>query len=201
MNGLLMIVVLTCALPKTPETKTDDITQLKKGLAALQAEVKVLKEKVADLTRKGQSRNPFGFADVPDPDGPDVQAFAARVKLAGDGRDANAAQWAREATAGNMNSLDGEWYGRWNLTGRPWVPTFKVQVKCVGDRVYILYTDHQGRFLADLQREKDGRLVGRLRGIDNPADTDPCVFVIVDPERLDGTWGGKGRLDFRRQLK
>ena len=147
-----------------------------------------------------KTRNPFDVPDVPDPDGKDVEAFAATVKLAGDAKDANAEQWVKQETTGDKKSLDGEWYGRWNHTGKNWVPVFKVQVKTVGDRVYVFYKDFQGRFLVDLRRDKD-RLVGRLRGVDNPSDTDPCVFVIVDSERLDGTWGGKGRLDFRRKLK
>jgi hypothetical protein len=147
-----------------------------------------------------KARNPFGVPDVPDPDGKDVVEFAAKVKLPGDAKDANAEQWAPEVTKGDKESLDGEWYGRWNFTGRAWVPVFKVQVKRSGDRVYIFYKDHQGRFLIDLKQEKD-RLVGRIRGIDNPSDTDPCVFVIAAPDRLDGNWGGKGRLDLRRKLK
>jgi hypothetical protein len=161
----------------------------------------VYAEKIETVGIKGgKQSNPFGVADVPDPNGKDVRDFAATVKLAGDGKDSNAKQWAPVAVKGDKGSLDGEWYGRWSRTAKVWVPEFKAQVKAVGDRVYILYTDHQGRFLIDLRREKD-RLVGRIQGIDNPNDTDPCVFEIVDPERLDGTWGGKGRLDFRRKLK
>jgi len=73
-------------------------------------------------------------------------------------------------------------------------------VKTVGDRVYILYRDHQGRFLADMHRQKD-RLVGRLAGVDNPADSNPCVILIVSIERFDRAWGGNGRLDFRRRFQ
>src|SRR5947209_703395 len=57
---------------------------------------------------KPKTRNPFNVKDVPDPDGEDVKAFAAKVKLAGDGKDANAEQWAEKATAGKKDSVDGE---------------------------------------------------------------------------------------------
>lgn len=214
MRELFAMVLIGCVAASARADQAEDIAQLKKDVIALQAEVKVLKALLIELVRPPQqasspepaprprpsTANPFGVADVPDPDGEDVKAFAARMKLAGDAQDANAEAWAENPTAGNKNSLDGEWLGRWNFTGGAWVPSFKAEVKTVGDRVYILYRDHQGRFLADLKRE-NGRLVGRLRGIDNPSDTDPCVFAVVDGERLDGSWGGKGRLDLRRKLK
>jgi hypothetical protein len=146
-----------------------------------------------------QVRNPFGVADVPDPDGEDVRACAAREQLTGGAQDANAGQWAMEASLGDKDSLDGEWYGRWNFAGGEWSPIFKAEVRSAGGRVYILYKDHQGRYLIDLCHEKD-RLVGRTQGIDITIDAEPCAFVIVDPERIDGSWGGKGRLDFRRKL-
>src|SRR6516165_6464891 len=82
-------------------------------------------------------RNPFGVADVSDPDGPDVRAFAARVKLSGGPKDANAEQWVKEETAGKRGSLEGEWSGRWNFTGGKWYAQGTARVKVVGDRVYI----------------------------------------------------------------
>src|SRR5262245_1186397 len=114
--GLAQVAGLTCA---APEVESDDLAKLRKEVATLRSEVKALQGQLAEL-KETRQRNPFGFADVPDPDGKDVQAFAAQVKLLGDARDANAEQWAREVTAGHRESLDGEWYGRWNFTGRPW---------------------------------------------------------------------------------
>lgn len=173
-----------------------EIAQVKNEVRALRAELNRLKEAWG---RPSKQRNPFGLPDVPDPDGMDVQSFAAGVELAGDAVDANAEQWVKESATAGDGDLDGEWHGRWNFTGRAWVPVFKARVQSAAERIYIFYIDHQGRFLIDLQRDQN-RLVGRLRGIDNPCDTDPCVFAIVNRERLDGTWGGKGRLDFRRRL-
>jgi hypothetical protein len=146
-------------------------------------------------------RNPFGVPDVADPDGADVQAFAAKVKLPGGPKDPNAAQWVKEETAGKKGSLEGEWSGRWNFTGgKSWAyGRGAARVKVVGDRVYILFKDNQGEFLIDTRREKN-RLVGRFRRLDGPGHA-PCVFLVVDDERLDGDWNGQGRWDFRRKLK
>ena len=145
-------------------------------------------------------RNPFGVADVSDPDGKDVQAFANTVKLSGDPKDPNAEQWVKDATAGKKGSLDGEWSGRWNFTGGRWTyGRGAAQIKVVGDRVYILFRDDQGSFLFDTRREKD-RLVGKFRRLDGPGFA-PCVLLVVSDERLDGDWNGQGRWDFRRKLK
>lgn len=196
-----LMAALLVASGASGQTKADDIEHIKKELAALRAEVKSLTEAVARLTKAaGKPSNPFDVKDVPDPNGTDVEEFAATVKLFGDAKDPNAEQWTAVAVKGDKRSLDGEWYGRWNSRGSEWSPEFKAQVKTLGERVYIFYTDHQGRFLIDLRREK-GRLVGRVVGIDNPLDTNPCVIVVVGAERLDGTWGGNGRLDFRRKLQ
>jgi uncharacterized protein (TIGR03067 family) len=154
------------------------------------------------LRREGaKQRNPFGLPDVEDPDGGEVQAFAAKTKLPGGPDDPNAEQWVTKATKGDKNSLDGEWYGRWRNTGeKDWnYCQGAVQIKTIGDRVYIFYTDHQGRFLLETQRE-GSRLIGRERAIDKEEGW-PCVFEIVSPERLDGDYGGQGRLDFRRKLE
>ncbi len=51
-------------------------------------------------------RNPFKVKDVPNPDGEDVKAFATKVNLPGDAKDANAEQWARKPTNGKAGSLD-----------------------------------------------------------------------------------------------
>ena len=154
------------------------------------------------------SRNPFHVPDVPDPDGADVKRYAPTIKYLGKADDPNADPWVTTPTGSDRSSIDGidgEWIGRWNTNGGRWVPSYKAQVKTVGGRVYIFYRDHQGRFLADLHREKD-LLVGRLVGIDNPADSSLCVVRIVGPDRLDGVWDAgdgnprRGRLDFRRRF-
>jgi hypothetical protein len=61
-----------------------------------------------------KTRNPFNVEDVPEPDGEDVKAFAAKVQPSGDSKDANAAQWAEKSTSRTAGSLDGEWSSRWN---------------------------------------------------------------------------------------
>lgn len=146
------------------------------------------------------SRNPFGLKDVADPDGADVQQFAeARLKkLTGGPDDPNAAQWVEKATSGDRDALSGQWFERWGQVDA-WSPSrAPAEVKVVGQRVYILAHCSNGRFLLDLKR--DGQtLVGRYQGIDNPQEILPCVFRIVDHERLDGYWPG-GRWDFRRKL-
>jgi hypothetical protein len=146
-------------------------------------------------------RNPFDQKDVPDPDGKDVQDFAATVTLSGDDKDANAEQWVTEAREGKKGSLDGSWAERWNVDGGDWqYGTGRTQIKVRGDRVYMLVNSSNGRFLIDLKRDKK-RLAGRYQGIDHPGDTGPCVFLIVDDERVDGNWSGHGRWDLRRKLK
>jgi len=155
----------------------------------------------AGTQQPDKPRNPFGVKDVADVDGQDVKDFAATVKLAGDDKDANAAQWVKEATTGKKGSLDGEWHERWNSTGGNWNNGKGVaKVKTVGDRVFILTNSANGRFLMELKKEKN-RLVGKWQGLDDPSDTGPCVFLIVSGERLDGNWGGHGRWDFRRKVQ
>ncbi len=144
------------------------------------------------------TRNPFGVRDIQDPDDKTVQDLAAEVKLNGDAKDPNAEQWVKEATDGKKGSLEGTWFDRWGSdlsyygTG--------TEIKVVGNRVYMLVNASNGKFLIDLKREKN-RLLGKYQGIDNPADTGPCVFLVVDDERIDGNWAGAGRWDFRRKLK
>src|SRR5438128_2226409 len=89
---------------------------------------------------KEKPHNPFNVKDVPDPDGADVKAFASTVKLAGDGKDANAPQWAEKDTAGKAGSLEGDWSSRWNggSAGKDWI-SGTATVKTDGDRVYIFY--------------------------------------------------------------
>ena len=149
-------------------------------------------------------RNPFGVADVPDPYGDDVKQFAAKVKLAGDAKDKNAEQWVKNETEGKAGSLDGEWSGRWEENG-----TGTAKVKVIKDRVYVLYTDNEGRlkgktWLLEAVKEGKDRLVGRWVQVGNPNDTGPYAGLIVDDKRIDGNhaWqGGSSRWDFRRKLK
>src|SRR5438067_5766395 len=87
--------------------------------------------------------------------------------------------------------------------GEPWTYcTGTARVKTVGDRVYILYTDHTDTFLMDTRRDGD-RLVGRVQGTHKRDDNGPCVLRIVGPDRLDGEFGEdggvRGRQDFRRK--
>jgi hypothetical protein len=145
-------------------------------------------------------RNPFNVKDVPDPDGDDVQAFAARVKLAGDADDANAEPWAPQPTPGKADSLDGEWSSRWNggSAGNEW-SAGAATVKQVGERIYILYKDRTGTYLIDAKRQGESRLVGRYLNLGFDNDSSPWVGQIVDDERIDGQWT-MGRWDLRRKI-
>jgi hypothetical protein len=147
-----------------------------------------------------KARNPFGVKDVSDPDGDDVKAFAADVKLSGGADDDNAKLWTDKTAKGDPKSLDGEWASRWNggSAGTDWVDG-TANVKSVGDRVYILYKDQGGNYLIDARREKKDRLVGRYVNLELPADSSPWVGQIVDHERIDGQWT-MGRWDLRRKL-
>ncbi len=149
---------------------------------------------------KGKTRNPFNVKDVPDPDGEEVKTFAARVKLAGDGKDPNAEQWAPKATPGKASSLDGEWSSRWNggSAGKEW-ETGTATVKKVGDRVYILYKDRTGTYLIEAKLQGKTQLVGRYLAQRDDEESAPWVGKIVDGERIDGAWP-MGRWDLRRKL-
>jgi hypothetical protein len=155
---------------------------------------------VCTAGREEKTRNPFDVKDVPDPNGEDVKEFAAKVKLSGDGKDANAAEWAAKATAGKASSLDGEWSSRWNggSSGNDWT-SGTATVQTAGDRVYILYKDQTGTYLIDARREGKRRLVGRYLKLDSATDASPWVDVVVDDERIDGE-GTMGRWDLRRKV-
>lgn len=146
-------------------------------------------------------RNPFGVKDIQDPDDQSVRDLAAKVKLTGNRHDANAKQWVMQATAGKKGSLDGQWFDRWGGSPPSNYGT-GTEIKVVRDRVFMLVNASNGKFLLDLKRDKN-RLLGKFQGIDNPADTGPCFFLIVNDERLDGVFGlaGTDRWDFRRRLK
>lgn len=152
------------------------------------------------LSAAEKPRNPFGVKDVPDPDGADVQEFVKQhlAELTGAKTDANSEQWVAETTDGKRGSLEGNWFERWGKPGLWFASPRASELKVVGDRVYILANCANGRFLVDLKRDQN-RLIGRYQGIDNPADSSPCVFLIVDDERLDGRYSG-ARWDFRRKL-
>jgi len=147
-----------------------------------------------------ERRNPFGVADVEDPYGADIKQFAASVHLPGGEQDNNAAQWVTQETTGNAGALDGEWSGRWASGAGT------AQIKELRDRVYVLYTENEGRFkgvswLVEAIKEGKDRLVGRWVRVENPKDTGPYVGLIVQDDRIDGTWGAGERWDFRRKLK
>jgi hypothetical protein len=146
-----------------------------------------------------KTRNPFNVADVPDPDGKDVQDFARTVKLKGDDKDRNAEQWATEGADGKKGSLDGTWDSRWDSgAGSDWT-SGTAKIKTVGNRVYILYKD-QGDYLIDAKRVGKSLLVGRYINLSLKADSTPWVGEIVNDERIDGIWTFPGRWDMRRKL-
>jgi hypothetical protein len=160
-----------------------------------------------DLARPNKSRNPFGVADVPDPNGKDVQRFADLfVELSGGAKDDNAKLWTDKVVKGDPKSLEGEWASRWKSPGisnGKWF-TGTAKVKCVGDRVYILYTEGErpGSYLIDALRVDRDRLVARYISLDFGT---PGMWVgkIIDHERIDGQWSGGGkdlRWDLRRKV-
>ncbi|MBS1122560.1 MAG: hypothetical protein H6Q90_4788 [Deltaproteobacteria bacterium] len=137
-------------------------------------------------------RNPFSVTDVPDPTGPDVEAFAKRLPPLDLAGDENAMAWVAIAT--DAEGVEGAWSSRWRSGEGAWkqgVATIQLQ----GDRVFILYKD-AGSYLFEGIRHGD-KIVGRFINIANPADTAPWVGVLVNMSRIDGYWSG-GRWDFRR---
>ncbi len=145
-------------------------------------------------------RNPFGVADVHDPDGADVQAFVPYVDLQGGSDDDNAKLWTDKAVSAVPGSIEGEWAGRWygGDIGASW-DVGAVTLKTVGDRVYILFKDSEYTFLIDARRDGQDRLIGRYACVGDPSDSTPWVGRIVSPERIDGQWTA-GRWDFRRKV-
>src|ERR1700677_3014477 len=100
-----------------------------------------------------ESRNPFNLEDVPDPDGQDVQTFAAEFAPATWSRSPNFPQWAVKAMAGKEGSVDGTWYSRWKggTSEARWI-TGVSKVRSVGDRVFVLHSDKTNVYLMEARR-------------------------------------------------
>lgn len=151
-------------------------------------------------------QNPFGVVDVPDPNDPEVTAFAASASLAGSADDENAKNWdvpAKDA----RGFLDGRWSSRWNGGADPTIPgdskekwkEGEADVRTVGERVYLLFRWDGGmrRGLIDARRDGASGLMGKYINLNNPEIMRPWIGLIVDNRRIDGRWP-LGRLDFRR---
>jgi hypothetical protein len=137
-------------------------------------------------------RNPFSVIDVPDPTGPDIEAFAKRVPKIDLEGDENAMAWVAIAT--ESDGIEGAWSSRWRQGNGAWqqgVATIQLQ----GDRLFILYKD-AGSYLFEGIRHGD-RFVGRNLNVDDPTETSPWVGVLVNDYRIDG-YTARGRWDFRR---
>jgi hypothetical protein len=160
-------------------------------------------------TRTLPSRNPFGVQDAPDPDGEDIDAFAARVRLDGAASDANAEAWGAASRAAREMPLTiaGAWSSRWNGGADPTMPgdtaaawkEGQARVKIGIGRIHLLFDWYDGarHALLDVRQAGLHRLVGRYINLSNPAITQPWVGLVVDHRRIDGRWP-HGRLDFRR---
>ena len=148
------------------------------------------------------TRNPFGVPDVAAPDGADVLQLAARVQMPGGPDDRNAPQWSEGITAGNPETLNGEWYSRWEAG-----TSGSAKIEVIGDRLYAIYTNNSGRlagktWLLEAVIGPDKRLAGRWEQVGNSRDSGPFIGLIVSPERIDGIWSElmSDRWDFRRRL-
>lgn len=146
-------------------------------------------------------KNPFGLVDIEeDFFGEELQQWASRVELAGNDDDPNAEPWAAPSTERGFDSIDGEWSSRWSepeAQDKGWT-NGTATIKTVGDRVFFLFRDDEQEYLCEALREDD-RLVGTYVNVDplERADNGPWVGIIVDTNRIDGTWLD-GRWDFRR---
>ena len=118
------------------------------------------------------------MADVPDPLGGDVQAFAERVKLSGGKDDNNAEQWVKEASEGKPGSLEGKWQSRWS-GGKDlsWEP---LRAELVVEVAY----DHlqSGRFRHTAQFR-------RWRSDKSPEDCTYAQLEVVAPQELAEIFG------------
>ena len=171
--------------------KDSDAPQWTKLLLAL------IPQWVQSLGRVLAGRNPFDVANVPDPDGRDVTAFAATATPSGSSSDANAKSWSRSSGEPHP-TLEGAWSSRWNGEGFEWQQG-SGELKVRGDRVYILFdwNDGAGQGLIEARHQGDDKLVGRYLNLGDQSITRPWVGLIVSNERIDGRHSG-GRIDFRR---
>jgi hypothetical protein len=152
------------------------------------------------------TRNPFGVQDAPDPDGPDVDAFADSVELRGGADDPNAQAWGSRADE-VPDSIAGAWSSRWNGGADPTLPgdtaqawkEGKATLEVAGGRFYLMFDWAGGvrHALLDVRYIAPDTLVGRYINLSSPEITRPWIGLIVDNWRIDGRWTN-GRLDFRR---
>jgi hypothetical protein len=122
-------------------------------------------------------RNPFGVPDAPDPDGGDIDEFAATADLDGSSSDANASRWS-PLKNDRPGELSGGWSSRWNGAADPTVPGDSAEawkeghaeVRTDQDRVYILFDWASGkrRALLDVRRQGEARLIGRYVNLSDP---------------------------------
>jgi len=139
-------------------------------------------------------RNPFAIDDVPDPTGPEVEAFAAAVPAGAADDDDNAVAWVATATSGD--GLEGAWSSRWRSGHDDWKQGVAT-VKRTDGRVFILYKDANSYLIEAEEREGGALLVGRYVNTATPSDSSPWVGRVVTPYRIDGHWK-LGRWDLRR---
>ncbi len=96
--------------------------------------------------------NPFGVADVPEPQDDAAVAFAATVALDGSTEDENASAWGGASDPGPSKDFEGVWSSRWNGGADPTIPGDapdrwkhgKAELKTAGDRVYLLFDWNDG---------------------------------------------------------
>jgi hypothetical protein len=144
------------------------------------------------MVQDHRMRNPFSVADVSDPTGADVDAFADRVPSIDLEGDENAMAWVAIAT--DADSIVGAWSSRWRTGSDGWqqgVATIQIQ----GDRVFILYKDSVTYLFEGIKR--GNRIIGRYVNVDQPSETSPWVGILVNDYRIDG-YSARGRWDFRR---
>jgi hypothetical protein len=145
------------------------------------------------------TRNPFGVEDVPEPNAPEVEAFASRTELPADSGDPNAERWDVVGESAAQGSIEGEWGSRWNggAAGAQW-KTGRAQIAIRGDRFYALFDWDHGLAHGVVDARRDGdRLIGRYLNLGNPDIRRPWTGLVVDEHRIDGRWP-EGHLDFRR---
>jgi hypothetical protein len=156
--------------------------------------------------QQGQTRNPFGVMDVPDPNDLAVQEFAASATLAGGSDDENANAWPSSGSHDQYGAIEGYWSSRWNGGADPTIPgdaqnkwkQGQAEVKTTGDRLYLLFDWNNGARRGLIDAHRDGaKLIGKYINLTDPKIVRPWVGLIVSHQRIDGRWTG-GRLDFRR---